>query len=155
MAASAPQTSNAPVLNSWKEIANYLGRGVRTVQRYERDLGLPVRRPHGRSRSAVIAIPAELDEWLRIAPKLEEHESPQSVNRPPVVMALRKSIGNTVELRQVCDELRAANQEAMKTLLHSIQRMQELLQFGAKIRERSAFVSERGGSGSSKPSKPN
>ncbi len=31
------------VLNSWKEIACYLGRGVRTVQRYERDLGLPVR----------------------------------------------------------------------------------------------------------------
>ena len=30
------------VLNGWKEIANYLGKGVRTVQRYEREFGLPV-----------------------------------------------------------------------------------------------------------------
>ena len=32
-------------LNTWKEIATYMGRGVRTVQRWERELGLPVRRP--------------------------------------------------------------------------------------------------------------
>ncbi len=52
-------------LNSWKEIATYLGRGVRTVQRWERELNLPVRRPHNHLRSPVIAIPAELDEWMR------------------------------------------------------------------------------------------
>jgi hypothetical protein len=52
------------VLNSWKEIANYLGRGVRTVQRWERELGLPVRRPRGKDRSAVMAIQQELDDWL-------------------------------------------------------------------------------------------
>ena len=51
-------------LSSWKEIAQYFGRGVRTVQRWEAVLGLPVRRPHGRSRSAVMAITGELDEWL-------------------------------------------------------------------------------------------
>jgi hypothetical protein len=51
-------------LSSWKEIAQYFGRGVRTVQRWEAMLGLPVRRPHGRSRSAVMAITGELDEWL-------------------------------------------------------------------------------------------
>jgi hypothetical protein len=51
-------------LSSWKEIAQYFGRGVRTVQRWEAMLGLPVRRPHGRSRSAVMAITDELDEWL-------------------------------------------------------------------------------------------
>lgn len=31
-------------LNSWKEIATFLGRGVRTVQRWERELQLPVHR---------------------------------------------------------------------------------------------------------------
>jgi hypothetical protein len=31
-------------LNGWKEIAAYLGRSVRTVQRWEKDFGLPVRR---------------------------------------------------------------------------------------------------------------
>ena len=39
------------ILNSWKEIANYLGRGVRTVQRWERDLRLPVHRPKGKDRA--------------------------------------------------------------------------------------------------------
>ena len=56
------------ILNSWKEIAVYLGRGVRTVQRWEEDLGLPVRRPRGKDRSAVFAFPAEIDEWLRERP---------------------------------------------------------------------------------------
>jgi hypothetical protein len=57
--------TNPDVLNSWKEVAAYLGRGVRTVQRWERELGLPVRRPRGKSRSAVIAFKTELDRWLR------------------------------------------------------------------------------------------
>ncbi len=40
------------LLNSWKEIAAYMGRGVRTVQRWERDLALPVRRL-GKERTIV------------------------------------------------------------------------------------------------------
>ena len=56
------------ILNSWKEIANYLGRGVRTVQRWERDLGLPVHRPKGKDRSAVVAFPEELNTWLQQTP---------------------------------------------------------------------------------------
>jgi hypothetical protein len=52
------------ILNSWKEIANYLGRGVRTVQRWEVQLGLPVHRPAGKDHSAVLAFSSELDEWL-------------------------------------------------------------------------------------------
>jgi hypothetical protein len=60
-----PATS---VLNSWKEIASYLGRGVRTVQRWEHDLGLPVHRPKGRDRSAVLAISEELNHWLHSTP---------------------------------------------------------------------------------------
>jgi len=60
---------NLQVLNSWKEVAVYLGRGVRTVQRWEMELGLPVRRPRGKSRSAVMAFRSELDHWLTRAPK--------------------------------------------------------------------------------------
>lgn len=58
------------VLNSWKEIAEYLDRGIRTVQRWERDLRLPVRRPRGRRRSAVLALPKELDAWLGCCPQI-------------------------------------------------------------------------------------
>jgi hypothetical protein len=53
------------VLSDWKLIAHYLGTSVRTVQRWERELGLPVRRVHGRPRSCVIAVPAEIDAWVQ------------------------------------------------------------------------------------------
>jgi hypothetical protein len=68
---------NSEVLNSWKEIAAYMGRGVRTVQRWERELGLPVRRPRGKERSAVIALTSDLDTWLHKVPQgtLNSHPS--------------------------------------------------------------------------------
>lgn len=50
-------------LDSWKEIAAYLGRGVRTVQRWERDEGLPVHRLAHEKRGTVYAYRHELDAW--------------------------------------------------------------------------------------------
>ncbi len=53
------------VLTSWKEIANYMGKGVRTVQRWERQLGLPVRRPvNCAQKRIVLARRADLDAWI-------------------------------------------------------------------------------------------
>ena len=50
-------------LDSWKAIAAYLGRGVRTVQRWEREEQLPVRHmPHAK-RGSVYADRHELDAW--------------------------------------------------------------------------------------------
>ena len=50
-------------LDSWKEIASFLGRGIRTVQRWEREEGLPVHRlPHAQ-RGSVFADPNELSAW--------------------------------------------------------------------------------------------
>ncbi len=57
------------VLSSWKEIASYLGKGVRTVQRWERELGLPVRRPKPNEKQIVLAFPEELDAWLKRSPQ--------------------------------------------------------------------------------------
>lgn len=62
------------ILNSWKEISQYMNRGIRTVQRWERELGLPVRRPRGKGRSAVIAVRSELDQWLHSCPIEERKE---------------------------------------------------------------------------------
>jgi len=53
------------VLSSWKEIASYLGRGVRTAQRWEAELQMPVHRPWGKDHSAVIAMKSEIDQWIR------------------------------------------------------------------------------------------
>jgi len=50
-------------LDSWKEIALYLGREVRTCQRWEKFEGLPVHRLQHSKMSSVYAIPGELDEW--------------------------------------------------------------------------------------------
>ncbi len=61
----SPKKHMAHVLTSWKEIAQYLGKGVRTVQRWEHEMGLPVRRPKPKERHIVLALCEELDGWVR------------------------------------------------------------------------------------------
>ena len=51
-------------LESWKEVASYLGRTVRTVQTWEKNEGLPVHRHQHDKQGSVYAYPAELDRWL-------------------------------------------------------------------------------------------
>jgi tetratricopeptide (TPR) repeat protein len=54
-------------LDSWKEIAAYLGKGERTAKRWESERALPVHRLPGGGRGSVYAYTAELDEWLNSA----------------------------------------------------------------------------------------
>ena len=68
-AANGAAAVSRGVLNSWKEISTYTGRGIRTIQRYEAQFGLPVRRISGRKRTAVIAFTDEIDHWLRTRPQ--------------------------------------------------------------------------------------
>ena len=61
-----PPTSSPSLtdrLDSWKEIAAFLGRGVRTVQRWEREEGLPVHRLAHDKRGSVYARREELAAW--------------------------------------------------------------------------------------------
>jgi len=51
-------------LDSWKAIASYLNRTVRTVQRWQGE-GLPVHRHQHTKLGSVFALPEELDEWHR------------------------------------------------------------------------------------------
>jgi len=51
-------------LDSWKEIAAYVKRDVRTLQRWEKTAGLPVRRMQKPGLRAVYAYTADLDQWL-------------------------------------------------------------------------------------------
>ncbi|MBS0578052.1 MAG: tetratricopeptide repeat protein [Proteobacteria bacterium] len=56
-------------LESWKQIAGYLRRSVRTVRRWERNEGLPVRRHVHRTLASVFALRSEIDAWCeRVAP---------------------------------------------------------------------------------------
>lgn len=53
-------------LQGWKEIALELGRSVRTVQRWEQKLGLPVHKLGDGVGSPVFAFKDELRSWLRV-----------------------------------------------------------------------------------------
>ncbi len=67
-------------LDSWKAIADYLGRDVRSVQRWELERGLPVRRIPG-TKGGVFAYVVEIDAWLnghRNAPDANAKPQPDS-----------------------------------------------------------------------------
>ena len=52
------------ILDSWKEIADYLDRSVKTCQRWEVELDLPVRRLDETPKARVCAYKIELDSWI-------------------------------------------------------------------------------------------
>jgi hypothetical protein len=59
-----PESSSDRKLDSWKRIAGYLGKTVRTVQRWEREEGLPVLRHHHQKRGTVYASTRDIDAWI-------------------------------------------------------------------------------------------
>ncbi len=106
------------LLNSWKEIASYLGRGVRTVQRWE-TLGLPVRRPHGHSRSPVFAFTRDLDAWLTKTP----HDRVPRTNLNFGGNELQRLIQNSIELRTKTRALREEHHRAIVKLFETLSSM--------------------------------
>src|SRR5262252_4665038 len=66
-ATPGPEGSPLPgvKLDSWKEIADYLDREVRTVQRWEKTENLPVHRHEHQKKSTVYAYTSELDDWRK------------------------------------------------------------------------------------------
>ena len=88
-------------LHGWKEIAAYFGRSVRTVQRWERDFGLPIRR-FGLGRSEVVhAYVEELERWKSTseaeaarragADAVDTGGSPEGVQESETVATWRRS----------------------------------------------------------------
>lgn len=90
---STPEVGTENRLDSWKEIAAYLGRDVTTVQRWEKREGMPVHRHLHDKRGSVYGIPAELDAWresrrLRLGAKAEaEAQAPERGTQAPAAMA--------------------------------------------------------------------
>lgn len=65
-------------LVGWKAIAEYLGKDVRTLLRWEKERGLPVHRPPGGRGQSVYALPEELDRWIaQPAPEPQRTEIPE------------------------------------------------------------------------------
>lgn len=61
---ASPSRSSIDRLDSWKEIAAYLRRDVRTVQRWEKKEGLPVYRHQHDKLGSVYAYKGELEAWF-------------------------------------------------------------------------------------------
>ena len=59
----ASASDDERLLDSWKEIASYLGRSVRTVQMWEKNEGLPVHRHQHQNAGTVYAYASEIDAW--------------------------------------------------------------------------------------------
>jgi hypothetical protein len=97
---SAPQSA---ILTSWKDIARYMGKGVRTVQRWEQDFGLPVRRPLGSNKKAVLARPLDLDAWVaqRCSSRAEPLSDPERVVLQREIAELRRQLALANERLQM------------------------------------------------------
>jgi hypothetical protein len=58
-----PSRGRGDRLESWKEVALFFRRGVRTVQLWEKSEGLPIRRHHHNRLATVYAHRPELEAW--------------------------------------------------------------------------------------------
>ena len=80
---AAPSPGPQDRLDSWKEIAAYLKRGVRTVQRWERTHGLPVSRLKHDRLGSVYAYRADLDAWWERRGRQLDTPADVEIETPP------------------------------------------------------------------------
>jgi len=60
------EMTDKEILDSWKAISEFLGRGIKTCYRWEKELGLPIHRINQDSPSSrVFAYKSEINEWLK------------------------------------------------------------------------------------------
>ena len=88
-------------LDSWKQIAAYLGRDVTTVQRWEKREGMPVRRHLHDRIGSVSASRRELDAWMRSRDLRDEHgNGNHAAESNPGATALPLAGGNSATTRK-------------------------------------------------------
>lgn len=124
------EAARPEILSGWKEIANYMGKAVRTVQRYEREMGLPVRRPAGKYIGSVIATKAEIDAWIAASPVREGfHLTRVALDSVPLMKQLRFNVDRLAQLKKQSEELQ-------KELASSLQMLRQNLVFAVSEKDR-------------------
>lgn len=121
---------NDEILNSWKEIAAYLNRGVRTVQRWEKELRLPVHRPRSKTKSPVVAFRNELDQWITRTP-LRLRESGEATNGdvprlPAKVLVVEGSVKDLNTCANVLRAIGVPQVDALSNGPVALRRLEEL-----------------------------
>lgn len=99
--ADIPTSAQPRRLDSWKEIAEYLGRDVRTATRWESQ-GLPLHRvPGGKGRS-VFAFTTEIDDWMAGRQPGDIQATVMADPRPPPALARRAAPSRAVVVVVCC-----------------------------------------------------
>ena len=118
----ASETSNSPRsaglwagtdrLDSWKEIASYLRREVRTVQLWEKREGLPVHRHFHKSLGSVFALRSEIDIWKSQVSREGGDQRTEAAapsesarNRITIYVLPLKNVTVNSERRRLCDAI--------------------------------------------------
>ena len=94
------------MLSSWKEIAHFFGKGVRTVQRWEKTLDLPIHRPPGAPSNVVLARTSDLEEWMHRGPVAravgeESSGTHQADEIAPIIAKLQQEVDSLAEMAGV------------------------------------------------------
>src|SRR5215510_6340334 len=102
-------------LDSWKEIADYLDREVRTVQRWEKTESLPVHRHEHQKKSTVYAYTSELDDWRKKRQPKDDPEADAAFLPEPEV-ADDASLSNAEPSQVTADATTATGESTPGTL---------------------------------------
>ena len=100
--------TDEPRLESWGEIAAYLRREIRTVQRWERYQGLPVRRLQIGKLGSVYAYRSELDKWYRERQPAAENDEPEGEKTSNGEIAAQVSVSSVEEKQKSNGQASAA-----------------------------------------------
>ena len=139
------------ILRSWKEIASYAGTSVRTLQRWEKDFHLPIRRIATKKGSVVFAFRADLDTWFRARTQTaemavrDEHFRMLFMNSPLPSMVIDNS-RKVLDLNQASCELLGVERSQMigtivnvlsdDTAEYDAEEWNDFLQAGASLGQR-------------------
>ncbi len=92
-------------LDSWKEIAAYLGREVRTVQLWEKSEGMPIHRQQHAKQGSVYAFKSELDTWrdARKTASVEKSERKQLIVAVAIAAIVGIAMGGWAYIKRTPD----------------------------------------------------
>lgn len=160
MQARRRENNQNEILSGWKEIAAYLGRGVRTVQRYEHQLGLPTRRISGHRSGSVLATKSDLDSWVNSRPIVQSSDTQQTA-QVHLGSALENSLRERSRLHSEMMTLREELKEEVRKIRENILQLRKELQ---EMRERQDAIGKAvaryskivyGPTNAAKPRRPN